>query len=302
MRKIISIFLALATLLTTLFLYSCSDDPKPEEEVIDMHTYTLHTNASYGDDTRHLLDVAVPEGKKGETVGVILMIHGGGWISGDKEIYYNELKKWANDYGYIAAAINYRYADGDDITTDDMLSDIDSALSKIKSIAKSHGVTAGKALLTGGSAGGHLSLLYAYKCGETAPIKPAAVVSHSGPTDLCDANFYKENGIVDDIVEMIGSLVGEDIDPDSYTDVKDALVYASPTSYVSTAVPTVICHGTLDSIVPVSNAYTLDALLTEAGVTHELIIFENSNHGLESDPDASALAAERMYIYARKYL
>ena len=302
MKKIISFILLLATLMTTLFLYSCGEDPKPEEEVIDMHTFKIHHNASYGDHERQVLDVAVPTNKKGQTVGLVLMIHGGGWTAGDKEIYYDEVSRWANEYGYVAAAINYRYADGDDVTTDDMLEDIDAALAEIKSIAQSYGVTTKKALLTGGSAGAHLSLLYSYKCADTAPIKPAAVVSLSGPTDLYDKGYYEDNPIADDIIDLMSALTGESFGPYSYEKAEEALKYASPTTYVDTAVPTIICHGTLDSVVPVSNAYTLDELLTEAGITHELIIFENSNHGLESDPDMSALMSERMYIYARKYL
>ena len=291
--------LCAAALISVLLLFSfCGCDTyAPREEQYD--GYTLYRNYRYGIHKRNMLDVALPDGATGE-LGLVLMIHGGGWHAGDKEVYEGELAAWASR-GYAAAAINYRYA-SKSVHAEDILDDIEAALSYVKKHAEGYGITLNGVILTGGSAGGHLSLLYAYSRGESSPIEPRAVISYSGPIDLYDENFYAESEILEDIEEMISKISGTEATRERREDAKDVLSAASPTSYVASAVPTVICHGTDDPIVPVSNAYTLDELLTAQGVEHELIIFKNSGHGLEADPDSTVRANDAFLEYAQKYL
>ena len=78
---------------------------------------------------------------------------------------------------------------------------------------------------------------------------------------------------------------------------------ASPIASVNEdTVPTILCHGTVDDIVPYSNALTLYELLLEYGVEAELITFDDSGHGLESDAEASKYSDERFYEFAQKHL
>ena len=161
-----------------------------ETLITETQTYHSYINVSYGTHERNYLDLVIPKGDNVPS-GMILYVHGGGWHGGDKEIYTDTLKSNAKR-GYISAAINYRYADGKRATCEEILDDIDSALKTVKSICAEKGITVDKVMLTGGSAGGHLSLMYAYARVETAPITPVAVVSYSGPTDLTDPNRKDE--------------------------------------------------------------------------------------------------------------
>ena len=68
----------------------------------------------------------------GDEVGLILMIHGGAWVAGDKSAYRDLIKTWA-DKGYAAATINYRYLDYD-VSFDDILDDIESVFKLCKTI------------------------------------------------------------------------------------------------------------------------------------------------------------------------
>lgn len=267
-----------------------------------INTYE-YRNVSYGSHERQVLDLNIPKDNDGE-IGLVLFIHGGAWIAGDKSSYEKGVESAASSFGYAGAAINYRYI-GDNVDMHDILDDIDNALRKIKEIGQENGVNINKVLLTGDSAGGHLSLLYAYSRAKTAPITPTAVVSNSGPTDLYDDNFYHNNAIGNEeyIANLFSYGCGQRFAYSERDKVKDALMAVSPVNYVNAdTVPTVINHGMKDSIVPYSNAQTLDALLTQYGVTHVLNAYPNSDHDLGSDSANSELANDLLIEYCNTYL
>lgn len=271
----------------------------PTSSKCEYDNYVLYSNMQYGENSINYLDICIPKNKTGN-VGLILMIHGGGWIAGDKDCYTSSIKEYCNEKEYVTAAINYRYADGKTITYDEILNDITAALIKIKDLAKDNNIEVDKMLITGGSAGAHLSLLYAYSMMEFSPVKPVAVLSFSGPTCFTDENFYK-NG--NDITKMVSKITGVDMLKHSIKSVEPFLQKASPLSYVNKlTVPTILCHGALDSVVPYSNATALDSKLTSCGVEHTFITFPNSNHGLESDIECMNYANKLLFEYCEKYL
>lgn len=262
-----------------------------------------YRNLSYGNHERQVLDLNIPKQNDGE-IGLILFIHGGAWIMGDKEGYKGGVEAAAEDYGYAGASINYRYI-SEDVSIHDILDDIDLALRCIKQKGEENGVNINKVLLTGDSAGGHLSLLYAYARKDTAAITPAAVVSNSGPTDFTDENFYIDNAMGDEefVAELFSYACGKNFTYDERATAKTELEKVSPLYYADeNAVPTVINHGMKDSIVPYSNAVSLDAKLTENGVTHVLNSYPNSDHGLESDEENKKLANDLLFEYCSTYL
>ena len=295
-KRTISVLLLISFLLLFSPLFSSCAKKLTSDE-----GYTLNTDESYGDNERHKLDLCIPKDATGE-VGLILFIHGGGWTEGDKLSYRNHVITWARDYGYVTAAINYRYA-SDTIHADEILDDITLSLLKIKSMATEISISTEKVMLVGHSAGGHLAALYAYKVGDDAPIKPAAVVSQSGLTDLVDTNYFGANPLMKDITGVMSKVSGVKVDGGNVMPAITALKAVSPVSYVTeSSAPTVICHGTLDDIVPISNAYTLEAVLNEAGVKNTVIIYNNTGHDLQGDATATELADKTMLEYARKYL
>lgn len=258
---------------------------------------------SYGTHERQIVDLFIPEGASGD-LGLVLFIHGGAWIAGDKESYTGGMEYGATSLGIATASVNYRYI-SDDVDILDILDDIDAALAEIKKKGNEVGVNINKVLLTGDSAGGHLSLLYAYARKDTAPVTPVAVVSNSGPTDLYDDNFYHNNALGDTaaICDLMSKACGQKFTYETKESAKDALYSVSPVSYVrADCVPTVINHGNADSIVPFSNALTLDALLTQYGVEHVLNVYEGADHDLGKDDAAKERANELLFGYIDRFL
>lgn len=258
---------------------------------------------SYGTHERQVVDLFIPDDASGD-LGLVLFIHGGAWIAGDKESYEGGMEYGATELGIATASVNYRYI-SDDVDLLDVLDDIDDALAVIKDKGNEVGVNINKVLLTGDSAGGHLSLLYAYARKNTAPVTPVAVISNSGPTDLYDDNFYHNNALGDETVvcDLLSKACGQRFTYDTKESAKTALYSVSPIAYVSAdCVPTVINHGTADTIVPFSNAVTLDALLTQYGVEHVLNVYDGADHDLGKDDEAKKKADELLFGYIDRFL
>lgn len=268
-------------------LVGCNNEPSMTFKEED--SYYLYQNYKYGPavNRRNLMDVAIP--KNVTTSGLVLYIHGGGWVSGDKTINYNDYKKYL-DKGLAFAAINYRYA-ADKVHNQDIMDDITLSLSKIKELAKEYNIDLEKAALFGGSAGAHLSLQYSYTQREVAPIKPAVAMSLSGPTDLLDEYYYDKDGkYAKAYMDMFTKLSGTSITLNNWKDKADYLKAVSPLYQVNKkedAVPTIIAHGGKDDVVPLSNAISLKDRLNEVGQKVDYFYLPNSGHGLESDPDIS---------------
>lgn len=296
LAKIIAFIMAVVTFMCNIFGVN---PPAVKEE-----NYRYYHDISYGCHERQTLDLYLPENTDGEA-GLILFIHGGAWIAGDKDGYRDQLRYYAEEYGCAAAAINYRYLSYD-VSFDDMLDDIENSVYKIKSLSKDNGIEISKMIATGGSAGGHLAMLYAYSRQDTSPVKTVAVLNYCGPTDLLDPNFHNENATdtLRELYRQIASLVyGEELSLEDAHLANDLLKKASPLYYVdSNTVPTVINHGMVDETVPYSNALSLEAKFIECGVTHIMNPYPNSGHGLDSDPESAAKADEYFKQYVEAYL
>ncbi len=270
---------------------------------IDSSDAYVFANMNYGKHERQVLDLAIPKDNDGE-VGLILFIHGGAWIGGDKDIYKDMVSDCANKEGLAAAALNYRYI-SDSTSLHDIADDIDAALSAIKEKGKEKGVNINKVLLTGASAGAHLAMFYAYSRKDTAPIIPAAVCSYCGPTDLYDDNFYYDSDLGDTatVCQLMSWACGESFSIESKADFRKALDSVSPLTYVNeNSVPTIICHGEKDTIVPYSNALSIVEKFEQYGVDYDFISYPNSDHGLANDPECAERADELMREYIDKYV
>lgn len=298
-NKLIAFLMSIVTLLASFFGGLWSNNA------------TFYNDIAYGTHERQNIDLCLPQKSDG-TVGLLLYIHGGAWIVGDNSSYEDNIEDICNDYGYAAAALNYRYL-SEDTSIYDILDDIDSALSKIKEIAAENEINIDKVVLEGTSAGAHLAMLYAYSRKETAPIEPVAVISNCGPTDLTDDNYYyntdldKESDLAAalniSIDELFSMACGKTFTYETRKEATEDLLKVSPIYYVDkNTVPTIINHGIQDTVVPFSNARSIVEKFEECGVTYEFNIYPNSNHPLNNDADSEKKADILFDKYLRTYL
>ena len=123
-------------------------------------------NVEYGESLpgdkggRNLLDIVLPKAsKKGDQRPVLLQVHGGGWIIGDKREQAKPLMTHLASKGWICVTANYRLSPK--ATMPDQIVDVKRAIAWIRSHIEEYGGDPDFLCITGGSAGGHLCSLAA---------------------------------------------------------------------------------------------------------------------------------------------
>ncbi|MDR3344777.1 MAG: alpha/beta hydrolase [Oscillospiraceae bacterium] len=189
---------------------------------------------------------------------VLFFLHGGWWLSGDRYEYAGTAQYYAS-LGFIAVSVDYRLLDfrtaggRGTVHADEMLDDIGDAISALKAFLEDGGVRIGKCALIGYSAGAHLALLYSYSRGAESAIPIAFCVSHSGPVEFrMAASDLSMNDLIIKVTfsfsvsvySLFSALVNQDITAGNYQDSYDVLDVYSPVAYASSAIPTILCHGT----------------------------------------------------------
>src|SRR5262249_19715600 len=109
------------------------------------------------DAVRHKLDVYVPKDQK--DCPVVLFIHGGAWVFGDKNFLglHASFRLFLASPGIVAVVPNYRLSPG--INHAEHIRDVARALAcRHKNIGK-HGGRSDRMFVSGHSAGGHLAAL-----------------------------------------------------------------------------------------------------------------------------------------------
>ena len=230
------------------------------------------SNVSYGTDAAQKMDVYLPANRTVAGTKVMIMIHGGGWTGGDKADFApftDTMKRRLPDYAIFN--INYRLSTGTANLFPTQENDVKAALQFIYSKASEY-LVSDKYVLIGASAGAHLSMLQGYK--YTLPVKPKAIVSFFGPSDLTDMynNPTGGNPLISLIlVQAIGK-----------TPLQDPALYisSSPVSFInSTSPPTILLHGGADPLVSPSQSVAVKNKLTTAGVVNQYILYPGKGHG-----------------------
>lgn len=90
--------------------------------------------------------------QKGDKLPVVLNIHGGGFVMGDKKYRYG-ISSWWADKGYIVYNISYRLSP--DVYFPENLVDLVDALNYLKVLAKEYPMDLNKLVITGDSSGGY---------------------------------------------------------------------------------------------------------------------------------------------------
>ena len=254
----------LVILFILVFISSCKKDDKTEQEM----SVTM-LNVSYGTNAQQKMDVYLPASRSTANTKVIIMIHGGGWNTGDKadfDQYVDSLKK--REPSYAIFNINYRLANTPDIFPAQE-QDVKAAVEFIYSKRQEYQVS-DKFALIGASAGSHLALLQGYK--YSTPVKPKAIIDFFGPTDLISMYNNPPNPLVQPLLLAVTG--------GTPTTNNTLYTQSSPINFVSSqSPPTMILHGGIDIVVSPSQSVLLDTKLFIAGVSHQYIFYPSEGHG-----------------------
>lgn len=157
----------------------------------------VQRNVRYGDHKRHRLDIHRPaDGRAG--CPVLVQVHGGAWVIGNSHQQGQPLMLHLARNGWVCVAINYRLSPR--ATFPDHIIDVKRALAWVREHIGEHGGDPSTLVITGGSAGGHLSALAALTPGEPgfqpgfedADTSVSACIPFYGVFDICDAKNHRK--------------------------------------------------------------------------------------------------------------
>jgi acetyl esterase/lipase len=118
----------------------------------------LIENILYGNDPLdHLLDIAYPNITK-DRYPVIIHVHGGGWVYGNKDTIYKAYGMALAQKGFAVLTINYRLAPTHNFPS--QLYDLDEVLKFIEKNEERYSLDTGNVFMIGDSAGAHLISTY----------------------------------------------------------------------------------------------------------------------------------------------
>lgn len=126
--------------------------PVPIQETFDLRYHPGHD--------RQILDVFAPA-KAVSNRPVVLFVHGGTWVSGDKNFFgaYRNIGRFLAREGVVAVLINYRLSPM--VKHPEHVTDVARAFAWIQRNISKHGGDPDRIVLAGHSAGGHLVSLLA---------------------------------------------------------------------------------------------------------------------------------------------
>ncbi len=266
--------LLIALFLSVIAFVGCrSDNPPPNNTfpIVD----TVLNDLAFGNDPAQKLNLGLPGNRNAQTP-LVIVVHGGGWVIGDKsELQF--LLTGLKQRGFAVANVNYRLTTNNPDNYKMQLDDLDSAIQYCFRKASHYTFSNQKVYLVGHSAGGHLSLALSYTRNSGGKIK--AVASLAGPTDLYGLAYY--NAVT--YGNVLSTYLGMPLFP--ITPVSEQRYKScSPQYQASASSPaTIFFHGSLDPIVNPDQSSGLHARLGTLGVDRRLINYPFTFHDWWTD-------------------
>ena len=239
---------------------------------------------AFGKSAAQRFDVWTPKGDG--PFPVVLLVHGGAFMFGDKGGHdgLKEAIAVLHDRGIAVASTNYRLSGEAKFPA--AAQDVTAALVELRHQAPALGLDPDRIALWGKSAGGNLALLSGLAAGRPpigfgAPVPVAAIVAMYAPTrfDLMDkqlrASACDESAANHATADSPESKWLGDAAPSR----PDLVAAASPLTYVRASSPPVLLQaGSADCTVPHQQSEIMAVALRNAGVPVRLDIVAGADH------------------------
>lgn len=212
-------------------------------------------------------DIYWPDGP-GRRAAVIL-VHGGGWVQGSRTglAAHGELLA---SMGFVALAIEYRFVT--ETPWPAPMQDVRTAIRAAHANADALGYDADKIFIMGFSAGSHLAQMATFAPPELfrAEHRPHP---NAPETVAAVGAFYSPRPLM-----LGGARVLREATPEAEWPL------LSPITHVANAPPTILLHGTGDTVALVISSYAMNEALTKAGRVVDLRLYHQLPHGFDRLP------------------
>jgi len=244
---------------------------------------TMHRNIEYTKvgDTRLAMDAAIPQNGTGGLLPAVIVVHGGGWVRGDRAVDVAPILEPLSDAGFAWFSISYRLMNNDMTQFGAAVEDVKAAIRFVKAHAAEYHVDPERIALVGESAGGQLAAMAALSNAPELRVK--GVVALYAPTDL--VTLAKTSNKVPEWIR--DNFRGSPFE----AMILEGLKQFSPIEHVRRDMPPLLLiHGTADTLVPYAQSQAMCARVKAAGASCELYPVEGGGHGMRWWEGSPALA------------
>ena len=244
------------------------------------------------DGTALSLNIAFPKEPTSTTRPVVVLIHGGGFISGDKASKNRQIKKLAT-LGFVAVSAEYRLAPEHRFPK--AIEDIKLAIRFLKANAKRYHINPERIIVSGSSAGSYLAVMVGvtgnaegfsdYGLYTEFDDTVRAVAAQSAPIGNYTLEKYRNTATVKRLLGDEGKINFR------------SLTAMSPVTYLdSNDPPLFLSHGDQDSIVPVDMSREFVKQLDRLGLQYHYHEVEGGTHSLSKSAPQQAREVFKHYI------
>ncbi len=253
----------------------------------------IQTDIEYGraGDNRLLLDACAPDGPG--PFPVVIIVHGGGWSSGDKEKDITPLMQPLTDAGFTWFSINYRLAPKNRWPA--CFEDVQTAIRWVKANAARYKGDPQRIAILGHSAGGHLVCLAAVLADPSTQVQ--AIVGLAPVTDF-EQDTAKRGGVISTSLQ---NLLNRPKQPDAQT--RQLLQEYSPINHVKPGLPPfLLMQGDADKTVALTMTQSFQAKLKENGNRCDLITVPGAPHAVTAWGKFEPNFADKLTAWLRQNL
>ena len=222
----------------------------------------------------------------------VLFIHGGGWGSGSPDYFAPHCRYFAAQ-GLVAMTVQYRLTNHDGATVFNCIADVKSCMRWIRRHADEIGVSTNRIAAAGDSAGGHLAACLGLIEGLDEPGEDTSVSARADAMILYNP--------------VIDTTMPDGWDMARFGGKAGAAVAArarefSPVDHVKAgAPPTLVIHGTADTVTPIAWSERFVKAMQDAGNSVQFMKLDGRKHAFVipfcSDDESVRLAVERTWTF-----
>ena len=272
---------------------------------------TLYSDISYGDKEANKFDLYLPKDNTKKNYGMVVYLHAGGFTTGDK-VDDKKTLAWLCSKGYVAVGINYTLrTDQNEASVLTQSNEIKEAIPKVIEEAKKYGYNINGITMSGGSAGGTLAMLYAYRDAEESPVPVKLLFEMVGPSSFHveDWGIYGLDQDTDESIKAAAGLfsvmAGVELTPEMIKDgsYQELMTPISAYKFVNeNSVPSLLLYGTEDKFQPYKGVRHLEKALKDNNVDYKLFVAPHSGHGVQNDDKIMKAYMEAVDEYLEKYM
>ncbi len=235
--------------------------------------YQIEANIRYGKYPESVLDIVQSSAPALKNRPGVIVIHGGGWVEGDKESMLQPFCVPLVEHDFVVANVEYRLAKA--ATAPAAVNDVLDAARWFHDHAERFKVDPNQILVLGSSVGGHLALMVGMTP-ASADLGPAVKIAGV-------INFYGISDVGDELEGPHQQRFAAVWIPEQPNRM-DLARRLSPLTYVRKGLPPILSiHGDADSVVPYDQSVRLTRALKAAGDDAELITVPGGHQGFTGE-------------------